>query len=133
MSQKKVGEISVAGKTVPVYAEGKNGQLFVPSQIEREVILDFLGRALATPVTAITIVGGGAWRDIRLTYARVTQDIDVEVYRISMEGERRKMQDILDIYGSALADLSDRDLPEDYKKTCADKIKSKMEARLSKL
>jgi len=126
MSGQRVGEIVVAGRSIPVYSEGNSGQTFVPSNIEREIVLDFIGRALATPVTAITIVGGGALRDIRLTYERVVQDIDSEVYRVRAEGELRRMKNVLHVFGTEIQNLSNYDYPEDVKRMHGDNLKRRM-------
>ncbi|NES20303.1 MAG: hypothetical protein F6K41_15570 [Symploca sp. SIO3E6] len=133
MSQQKFGEISVAGKTVPIYAKGQNGQMFVPNEIAREIVLDFLGRAIATPVTAITIVVGGAWRDIRLTYETVAQDIDVEVHRIRMETELRKVQNTFHMFASKISSVSNADYPEELKRIQVEDLKNRMQEQLRKI
>jgi|JFJP01.1.fsa_nt_gi hypothetical protein len=133
MRGQRTGEIVVAGISVPVYFESSNGQMFVPSNIEREIILDFLGQALSTPVTAITIVGGGALRDIRLTFERVIQDIDSEVYRIRAEAEIRKINTILHIFGKEIEALSSYNYPEDIKRVYRENLMQRMEERLKSL
>ncbi|MCT7984433.1 hypothetical protein NG796_14120 [Laspinema sp. A4] len=125
-------KITVAGKSVPVYYENERGEIVIPSDIERKIVLGFVGRALATPVTAVTIVIGEAWRDIRLTYERVVQDIDVEVSRTKIEAENRKMKDIFEIFGREIAGLEclPPSYPESVKKMYRNELIKKMEKRL---
>jgi hypothetical protein len=133
ISGQRVGEIVVAGRRVPIYFESSNGQIVVPSNIERKIVLDFLGQALATPVTAITIVGGSALRDIRLTFESVVQDIDSEVYRIRAEAEIRKINTILHIFGKEIEALSSYNYPEDIKRVYRQNLMQRMTERLKSL
>lgn len=92
MTRERVSDIIVSGKRVPVYME--NNQMTVPSNFEREIVLDFVGRALATPVTGLTIVCGGAIRDIVITYESVVEDIKTARYEIKVQGELDRMTSV---------------------------------------
>jgi hypothetical protein len=146
MSQEKAGEITIAGKRVPVYYEDKSGKMVVPGDFEREIVLDFVGRALATPVTAVTIVVMGAYRDIRVTYEKARGFVETELLaireagdvqndKIRSEAEVARMKNTLDTFGSELAKLSDSNYPEfhypeEVKKMYADNLKRRMEEKL---
>ena len=80
--KEKVGEVTVAGRKVPVYYEGKSGEMVVPSNVEKEIVLDFVGRTLALPVTSVIIVAGGFYRDIRVTYEKIGGFIENEINSI---------------------------------------------------
>jgi len=149
MSRQRTGEITVAGRTVPVYYEDKSGKMVVPSEVEREIVLDFLGRALATPVTAVTIVAMGAYRDIRVTYEKASGFVQNEINAIReavnnqndairKEGEVARMRNTFHSFGSELAKLSDSKspefhYPEEVKKIYGDNLKRRMEERLKSL
>lgn len=146
MSKHKTGEITIAGRRVPVYYEDQSGKMVVPSDVEREIVLDFVGRALATPVTAVTIVAMGAYRDIRVTYAKASGFIETEILAITeainnqkdairSESEVAKMKNTFHTFGSEIAKLSDSNYPEFHypeaiKKTYADNLKRRMEEKL---
>jgi hypothetical protein len=145
MSKQKTGEITIAGRRVPVYYEDESGKMVVPSDVEREIVLDILGRALATPVTAVTIVAMGAYRDIRMTYAKasgfikteiiaIREAVDVQNDKIRSEAELARMKNTLQIFGSELAKLSDSKCPEfhypeEVKKMYADSLRRRMQEK----
>lgn len=126
-------KIVIAGKRVPVHYENDRGNMIIPNSVEREIVLGFVGRALATPVTAVTLVVGGAWYDIHVTYERVLGDINVEVNRIKAETEVRKMKDIFDIFGSEINKISNSNYPEEIKIMYAKELKKKMQVRFDSI
>jgi hypothetical protein len=126
-------KIVVAGKGVPVNYEDARGKTIIPGSVEREIVLGFVGRALATPVTAVTLVVGGAWYDIRVTYEKVIGDIDVEVNRIKSETEVRKMSDVFYTFGSEIKSISNSNYPEEIKRMYANELKKKMKKRFDSL
>lgn len=146
MSKQKTGEITIAGRRVPVYYEDQSGKMVVPSDVEREIVLDFVGRALATPVTAVTIIAMGAYRDIRVTYEKANGFVKNEILAIReavnnqndairSEGEVARMNNTFHTFGSELAKLSDSNYPEfhypeEVKKMYADNLKRRMEEKL---
>lgn len=143
MSQQKTGEIIVAGRRVPVYYEDKSGKMVVPSDVEREIVLDFLGRALATPVTAVTIVAMGAYRDIRVTYEKargfvkneinaIREAVDAQNEAIRNEGEVARMNNVYHSFGSEIQRLVNDNSPEEVKQIYKRNLIRRMEEKLER-
>ncbi len=126
-------QIFVAGKRVPVYYENDRGDMIIPKSVEREIVLNFVGRALATPVTALIVITGGALRDIRMTYEEVVGDIDVEVSRIKAETEVRKVSNVYQVFGSEIDKISNSSYPEEIKIMYKCELLKKMQRRLDSI
>lgn len=143
MSKQKTGEITIAGRRVPVYYEDQSGKMVVPSDVEREIVLDFVGRALATPVTAVTIVAMGAYRDIRVTYEKargfveneinaIREAVDAQNEAIRNEGEVTRMNNVYHSFGSEIQRLVKDNSPEEvkqiYKRNLIRRMNEKLES-----
>lgn len=126
-------QIPVAGKRVPVYYENDRGDMIIPKSVEREIVLNFVGRALATPVTAVTIIIGGALHDIRVTYENVVGDLDVEVNRIKGETEVRKMNDVFHTFRREIQNVSDSTYPEKIKTMYIAELEKRMQRRFDSM
>jgi hypothetical protein len=143
MSKQKTGEITIAGRRVPVYYEDKSGKMVVLSDDERELVLHFLGRALATPVTAVTIVAMGAYRDILVTYEKargfvnneinaIREAVDAQNEAIRNEGEVTRMNNVYHSFGSEIQRLVNDNSPEEVKKIYKRNLIRRMEEKLER-
>ena len=59
-------KVWIGGKAVPVRYENESGRAIIPSNVERDIALGFIGSALFFPVTGLVIVIGRGIRDIRI-------------------------------------------------------------------
>ncbi|MBD2184235.1 hypothetical protein [Aerosakkonema funiforme] len=124
-------KISIAGKNVPVYFKDQNGIIVVPSEVERDIVLGFIGRALATPVTAIVIVLGSGFREIRLTYQLLAEAIHTELYEIQVQGEVERMNAVMRAFGPKIDEIMNSNYPQEVKQEGKRKMLEAMNKRLS--
>ncbi|MFB2974425.1 hypothetical protein ACE1CD_36325 [Aerosakkonema sp. BLCC-F183] len=124
-------KISIAGKSVPVYFKDQNGIIVVPSEVERDIVLGFIGRALATPVTAIVIVLGSGFREIRLTYQLLAEAIHTELYEIQVQGEVERMNAVMRAFGPKIDEIMNSNYPQEVKQEGKRKMLEAMNKRLS--
>ena len=124
-------KISIAGKNVPVYFKDQNGTIVVPSEVERDIVLSFIGRALATPVTAIVIVVGSGFREIRLSYQLLAEVIHTELYEIQVQAEVERMNTVMRVFGPKIDEIMNSNYPEEVKQEGKRKMLEAMNKRLS--
>ncbi len=133
MNQNGHDEIIVAGRRVPVYYENSSGAKVIPSSIERELVLNFIGRTLATPVTGLTIICGGAARDVVVTYQSVIENINTAICGIKAQGEIDRLNAIFHQFGYAIKQLESSDYPDDLKRIHKEQLKKRMDKRYQEL
>lgn len=128
--EKKSIEIFINGQRVPIYFEDEEGKLIVPSQIEKEITIDFLDNALENPVKAVTIVVGNMIRDIRLTTEESYRGFNHKVYKIRLEEYKQRIQSIYRDFGAAISQLVNGNYPEEAKDLSKSELLEQMQNRL---
>ncbi|MCL1464569.1 hypothetical protein [Argonema galeatum] len=124
-------KIRIAGKTVPVYFKDQNGTIVVPSEVERDIVLGLIGRALASPVTALVIVLGSGFRDIRLNYQLLAEFIHTEAYEIEVQGQVERMNSVIRVFGPKIDEIMNSNFSEEVKQDGKRKMLEAMNKRLS--
>lgn len=128
--EQKSIEIFINGQRVPIYFEDEEGKLIVPSQIEKEITIDFLDNALENPVKAVTIVVGNMIRDIRLTTEESYRGFNHKVYKIRLEEDKQRIQSIYRDFGAAISQLVNGNYPEEAKDLSKSELLEQMQNRL---
>lgn len=127
--EQKSIEIFINGKRVPIYFEDESENLIVPSQIEKEITLDFLGNSLENPVKAVTIIVGNMSRNIRLT-TEVLQRGFHHKFNIKMEENQQKIRSIYQDFGAAISQLVNGNYPEEAKDLSKSELLEQMQNKL---
>lgn len=122
-------EIMIAGRRVPCYIDNR-GQMVVANDHTTKLVLGFVGSALATPVTGLTIVIGNAIGDIYVTYTSVVEDIKTSTYEIKAQAEVDRMNSVFRVFAGAISQLSESNDPDAVKEQYANHLKRRMEERL---
>lgn len=128
--EQKSIEIFINGQRVPIYFEDERGKLIVPSQIEKEITLDFLGDSLENPVKAVTIIVGNMSRDIRLTTEVLHRGFNHKFNNIKMEDNKQKIRSIYQYFGEAISQLVNGNYPEEAKDLSKSELLQEMQNRL---
>jgi len=129
MNEEKVSTITVSGNRVPVTLQGdgsRTSRLVLSSSAAQELIFKMVGRALATPVKALTIVFGEAYIDISATFA----DLGTGLHRITLEAELQRMHDVLTMFGSEIRELSSLPYTDATKQLFETRLLERMDQRL---
>ncbi|MEG4498927.1 hypothetical protein QUB05_17495 [Microcoleus sp. F10-C6] len=105
----------INGKAVPVRYENEGGKAILPSSVERDIALSFIGSALFSPVTGLVIVIGRGVRDIRLTYEDIVQDIKSEVHMRRVDGKADRLRFVYQRFGEEIDMLVNSSYPEEVK------------------
>lgn len=130
--QQKYSEIFIKGKRIPVYFENEGGKLMIPSQIEKEIAINFLENALDNPVKSIKIVVGNMLRELHLTMEETGGFFKSETYKIRVEEENQRIQSIYYAFGAAISQLVNSDYPEEVKNSSKSALLKEMQNRLGK-
>lgn len=125
--------ITVAGKRVPIVFQDGNGRAIVPGSVERDIVLSFIGSALASPVTGLIVVIGSGYREIRLAVEGIGQEINTEIFKIRRQGEFERMSYVYHLFGSEIKNLEYTNYPDEVKNMYKEILKRKMEAELHNL
>ena len=131
MNEQKVSTVTVSGNRVPVTLQGdgsRASRLILSSSAAQELIFKMVGRALATPVKALTIVFGEAYIDISATFA----DIGTELHRIRLEAELQRMHDVLEVFGKEIRELSSLSYTDATKQLYEARLLERMDQRLKR-
>jgi transcriptional regulator with XRE-family HTH domain len=128
--EQKSIEILINGQKVPIYFENEVGKLIDPSQIEKEITVNFLENALENPVKRVTIVVGDMNRDIRLTTEETHRGFNNQVHKIRAEEDKQRIQSIYQYFGAAISQLVNSNYPEDIKEISKSKLLEEMQSRL---
>ncbi|NES20305.1 MAG: hypothetical protein F6K41_15580 [Symploca sp. SIO3E6] len=128
--KQKSSEILIKGKKIPVYFEDEQGQLILPSQIEKEISLIFLENTLENPVKSIKIVIGNLLRKIDLIPEESQGLFNNKTYQVRAKEENQRMQNIYKHFGGAISQLVNSDYPEEVKELNKSKLLEKMQNRL---
>lgn len=129
-TQEVTRTITIGGQRTPVTIKencSRAGRLVLSSSEARDLILKFTGRALATPVTALTIVFGEAYIEISASVA----DIATELHKMKLKDELQRMRDVFDVFGSEIRDLAGLSYDERTKEIYKTSLEKRMEQRLS--
>ncbi len=108
-------QVWIGGKAVPVSYENEHGRAIVPSNVERDIALSFIGSALFVPVTGLVIIIGRGVRDIRFAYEECVQDIKTGVNRSRADGKRERIRDVYQKFGGAINEVVNSNYPEEVK------------------
>ncbi|HEY9867128.1 MAG TPA: hypothetical protein V6D21_23335 [Candidatus Obscuribacterales bacterium] len=122
--------ITVAGKRVPVVFQDGNGRAIVPGSVERDIVLSFIGSALASPVTGLIVVIGSGYREIRLAVEGIGQEINTEIFKIRKQGEVDRMSYVYHLFGSKIEELQYSSYPVIVIDKFKESLVRKMEAEL---
>jgi len=128
--KQKSSEIVIKDKKVPVYFEDEQGQLILPSQIEKEISLIFLENTLETPVKSIKIVVSNLLRKIDLIPEESQGLFNNKTYQVRAKEENQRMQNIYKHFGVAISQLVNSDAPAEIKELKRSKLLEKMQNRL---
>jgi hypothetical protein len=102
-------KVWIGGKAVPVRYESEGGRAIIPSNVERDIALSFIGSALFSPVT------GRGYRDIRFAYADFAQDLKTGVKSRRADGTRDRIRDVYQKFGCEIDTLINSNYPEEVK------------------
>ena len=130
-NEEKVSTITVSGKRVPVTLQGdgsRASRLILSSSAAQELIFKMVGRALATPVKALTIVFGEGFIDISATFA----DIGTGLHRVKLEAELQRMHDVLTMFGAEISELSSLPYTDETKQLYETRLVERMDQRLKR-
>jgi len=108
-------KVWIGGKAVPVRYENESGRAIIPSNVERDIALSFIGSALFSPVTGLVIVIGRGVRDIRLSFEDIVQDIQTEVHRRRVDGKADRLRLVYQRFGGDIDRLVNSSYPEEVK------------------
>ncbi|WP_377473545.1 MAG: hypothetical protein P2A85_15415 [Microcoleus anatoxicus] len=108
-------QVWINGTAVPVRYENESGKAIIPSNVERDIALGFIGSALFVPVTGLVIVIGRGVRDIRFAYEDVAQGIKTGVNSRRADGKRERIRDVYQKFGCEIDRLIDSNYPEEVK------------------
>jgi hypothetical protein len=108
-------QVWINGKSVPVHYENENGRAIIPSNVERDIALGYIGSALFVPVTGLVIVIGRGMRDIRIAYEDLAQDIKTEVDKRHVEGKIKRISNVYHKFGKAIDELVNSNYSEEVK------------------
>lgn len=115
MSFQGSDQVWINGKAVPVRYENEGGRAIIPSNVERDIALSFIGSALFSPVTGLVIVIGRGVRDIRLSCEDIVQDIKTEVHRRRVDGKADRLRLVYQRFGGDIDRLVNSSYPEEVK------------------
>jgi hypothetical protein len=97
---------------------------------ERQIILGFIGKTLALPVTAAAITIGAAIREIMIAGA----DIDLTKHSVEVQRNINKIIVIYQKYAHAIMAIeSDNYSPQDIKDQCIQELKRSIEEEYQRL
>lgn len=126
--------VTVAGKRVPVVFQNGNGIAIVPGSVERDIVLSFIGSALASPVTGLIVIIGSGYREIRLAVEGTIQGVNTEIFLTRKQAEINKMNQIYHMFSSEISNLEYASYPDDKMKNIYKEILlRKMKVELEKL
>jgi hypothetical protein len=108
-------KVWIGGKAVPVRYENESGRAIIPSNVERDIALGFIGSALFFPVTGLVIVIGRGMRDIRIAYEECVQDIQTELHIRRVDGKNERMRYVYQRFGGEIDLLVNSNYPEEVK------------------
>lgn len=108
-------QVWINGKSVPVRYENDSGRAIIPSNVERDIALGFIGSALFVPVTGLVIVIGRGMRDIRFAYSDFAQDMKTGVNSRRADGKRERIRDVYQKFGGEIDRLVNSNYPEEVK------------------
>jgi hypothetical protein len=108
-------KVWIGGKAVPVRYESEGGRAIIPSNVERDIALSFIGSALFSPVTGLVIVIGRGYRDIRFAYVDFAQDLKTGVNSRRADGTRDRIRDVYQKFGCEIDTLINSNYPEEVK------------------
>ncbi len=131
MSEEKFSTVTISGKKVPVTLKGDGGQysrIVLGSSAAQDLIFKLVGRALATPVKALSIVISEGYIDIIATFT----EMGTELHRIKLEAEMQKMHDVLEAFGSEIRDLASLPYTDQTKKLYEERLLQRMDQRLKR-
>ncbi len=131
MSLGRRDEVPINGKLVPVHYENENGRAIVPSQVERDIALSFIGSVLFIPVTAITIIVGRGCRDMRIAYEGFLEDGNIEVHKIRVQGTAERMRRAYQTFGREIDELENSNYPEEVKHHAREAFLTKIKEMLA--
>lgn len=131
MSLGRTNEVWINGKSVPVHYEDEKGRAIVPSQAERDIALSFIGSALFSPVTAVTIIVGRGFRDIRIAYEDFLDSTKTQVHNIRVQGRKERMRYVYQTFGGEIENLVSSNYPEEVKYHAKEELLAKMKQMLA--
>lgn len=108
-------QVWINGKAVPLRYENENGRAIIPSNVERDIALGFIGSALFSPVSGLVIVIGRGVRDIRVAYEECVQDIQTELHFRRVDGKNERMRYVYQKFGGEIDRLVNSNYPEEVK------------------
>lgn len=107
-------QVWINGKSVPVSYEHESGRI-IPSNVERDIALGFIGSTLFVPVTGLVIVIGRGVRDIRIAYEDLAQGTKTEVDKRHVEGKIKRISNVYQKFGKAIDELVNSNYSEEVK------------------
>ena len=130
--QQKSVEVSINGQKIPIHFEDEEGKLILPSQTDKEIVIDLLKKCLDIPVTSVKITVGTMRRDIDLTLKELPSRLNNKFHEIKAEGNNQRMKSTYQHFGAAISQLVNSDYPEDAKELSKSKLLEEMYKRLGK-
>ncbi|MBW4495075.1 MAG: hypothetical protein KME26_18710 [Oscillatoria princeps RMCB-10] len=107
--------------------EDESGREIVPRNLEKDIALSYIGSALFSPVTAVTIVVGSGVRDIRT----VIEEVKTQMHHIHSDGYLKRMRYVYQTFGAEIDKLVNSNYPEEVKSSAKEELLLKMK-QLSK-
>lgn len=126
----QTGIVKVAGRELRYHRDNR-GQMVVSNDQSSRLVLDVIGQALATPVTALTIVFGNAMGEIYLEAIQLFDRIYTDVYTIKVQGEANRMEGVFHAFGQKIQEVANSNYPEDTKAKYRDNLMRRMDERLA--
>jgi hypothetical protein len=102
--------------------EDESGREIVPGNLEKDIALSFIGSALFSPVTAVTIVVGAGFRDIR----KGIEGINNQMHYVHTDGKVERMRYVYQKFGAEIDRVVNSNYPEEVKSYAKEELLLKM-------